>query len=107
MRFGGHFFPTTTRVTPSSVRLMRPDRGNAPMKMAKLMPYGSYLDEKVRGTLKYHSDMELPGMLFMKTVRSPHPHALIKSIDTSRASRVPGVHSILTAKDVPGNNLYG
>jgi xanthine dehydrogenase molybdenum-binding subunit len=47
--------------------------------------------------------MVLPGMLYGKVARSPHPHALIKSIDTGRAARVEGVKAILTHLDAPPN----
>jgi CO/xanthine dehydrogenase Mo-binding subunit len=61
----------------------------------------------VKGTLKYASDMSIPGMLFGKTHRSPHPHARIKRIDTTRAEQLPGVVAIVTAEDVEGINLHG
>ena len=57
--------------------------------------------EKVTGQLRYADDMKLPRMLHMKLLRSPHPHALIESIDTSRALAYPGVHLVLTGKDFP------
>jgi 4-hydroxybenzoyl-CoA reductase subunit alpha len=41
-------------------------------------------------------------MLYGKILRSPHPHALIKKIDTSRALQVPGVVTVMTGKDTPG-----
>src|SRR5258706_14208075 len=46
---------------------------------------------KVTGAAKYTSDVRLPGMLYGRVLRSPHPHAKIKSIDTSAAERAPGV----------------
>jgi xanthine dehydrogenase D subunit len=45
-------------------------------------------------------------MLFGKTLRSPHPHALIRSIDTARAASMEGVRMVLTAADIPGFRLY-
>ena len=57
---------------------------------------------KVSGSLTYVSDIELPGMLYAKVLRSPFPHARIKSIDISKANRIPGVRAILTGKDTPG-----
>src|SRR5207248_8367301 len=41
------------------------------------------------------------------TVRSPHAHALVRSIDVSRALTMPGVHAVLTHEDVPGEKRYG
>jgi CO/xanthine dehydrogenase Mo-binding subunit len=57
--------------------------------------------EKVTGKAQFLDDMVMPGMLFGKILRSPHPHALIKSIDTSRAEKVPGVRTVITAADCP------
>ena len=51
--------------------------------------------------------MTLPNMLYAKVTRSKYPHALIKSIDTTRAEAVPGVATVLTHKDVPGLNGFG
>jgi len=57
--------------------------------------------DKVLGRTKYAADLELPGMLWGKTLRSPHPHARIVHVDTSRARRIPGVHAVVTARDIP------
>ncbi len=59
------------------------------------------LDAKVRGEAEYTADLKRPGMLFGRILRSPHPHARIRSIDTSRAMALPGVHAVLTHLDVP------
>jgi CO/xanthine dehydrogenase Mo-binding subunit len=52
--------------------------------------------ERVTGRAKYTNDVQLPDMLYAKVLRSPHPHARIRSIDTSRAEALPGVKAILT-----------
>ncbi|MBM4406996.1 MAG: xanthine dehydrogenase family protein molybdopterin-binding subunit, partial [Chloroflexi bacterium] len=57
--------------------------------------------EKVTGKAKYGADVILPGMLYGKVLRSPHPHARIKAIDTSGALKVPGVMAVVTSKDLP------
>lgn len=57
--------------------------------------------EKVKGEAKYINDLKLPGMLYAKFLRSPHAHARILDIDTSKAESLPGVKCILTHKDVP------
>ena len=57
--------------------------------------------DKVTGRAKFGADYFLPGMLYGRTLRSPHPHAIIKSIDTSAAEAVPGVKSIVTRDDFP------
>ncbi|MGA5218782.1 molybdopterin-dependent oxidoreductase [Streptomyces cinereoruber] len=59
----------------------------------------------VTGTARYTFDVEVPGLLHMKLLRSPHPHARIVALDTSAALRVPGVHAVLTHEDAP-DTLY-
>jgi len=56
---------------------------------------------KVTGQIRFADDLVLPRMLHCKLLRSPHPHALIESIDCSRALAAPGVHLVLTGKDFP------
>ena len=57
--------------------------------------------DKVTGKALYGADMNLPGMIFGKVLRSPHAHAIIKSIDTSKAKAYPGVRSVITSADFP------
>jgi CO/xanthine dehydrogenase Mo-binding subunit len=58
--------------------------------------------EKVTGEALFTDDLQFgPGLLFGRIVRSPHPHALIKRIDTSKALAVPGVKAIVTGDDAP------
>ena len=57
--------------------------------------------DKVTGAARYGADISLPGMLHAKVLRSPHAHARIRSIDTSRAEALPGVVAVLTAADFP------
>jgi CO/xanthine dehydrogenase Mo-binding subunit len=52
------------------------------------------------GTAQYTSDVHLPGMLHAAVLRSPYPHARIRSIDTSAAKQLPGVYAVLTGRDV-------
>jgi CO/xanthine dehydrogenase Mo-binding subunit len=61
---------------------------------------------KVRGEFSFGSDLVAPGMLFGKTLRSPHPRALVREIDFSRALALPGVQIVLTADDIPGFRLF-
>src|SRR2546422_9802725 len=58
--------------------------------------------EKVSGKTCYAGDLRLPGMLWGKVLRSPLPHARIVHIDTSGASKLPGVHAVLTGRDLAG-----
>ena len=62
---------------------------------------------KVKGQFEYSSDLSLDGMLWGATLRSPHPHAKVWSIDTSEAEAMPGVFAVLTHEDVPGRKVYG
>ena len=55
--------------------------------------------DKVTGQAKYGADIQLPGLLFGKILRSPYAHAKIKSIDVSKALALPGVHAVVTAAD--------
>jgi CO/xanthine dehydrogenase Mo-binding subunit len=56
--------------------------------------------EKVAGRTQYVGDIQLPGMLHARLLRSPHAHARIKRIDVSRARALPGVRAALTAADI-------
>ena len=62
---------------------------------------------KVTGTAKFTDDYTFPGMLYGATLRAAYPHARILAIDTSKAAALPGVHAVLTHKDVPGVNRHG
>lgn len=57
--------------------------------------------DKVTGRAKYAADGPIAGLLYGKTLRSPHAHALIKSIDVSRALKLPGVRAVVTSNDLP------
>ena len=61
--------------------------------------------DKVTGRAQYGADMKLTGLLYGKVLRSPHPHARIRSIDTSKAEALPGVKAVITAKDLPFASL--
>ncbi len=56
---------------------------------------------KVTGLTQFADDLSLPRMLYAKLLRSPHPHARILRIDTSRAVATQGVHAVLTGADLP------
>jgi putative selenate reductase molybdopterin-binding subunit len=55
----------------------------------------------VRGAARYTFDTAMEGMLHIKMLRSPHPHAKILSIDKTAALAIPGVHAVLTYEDAP------
>jgi CO/xanthine dehydrogenase Mo-binding subunit len=56
--------------------------------------------DKVTGKARFSADIQLPGALAGKILRSPHAHAIIKSIDTSQAEAHPGVMAVVTSKDL-------
>ncbi len=56
--------------------------------------------DKVTGRAQYSADFAMPGMIHAKMLRSPHAHARIRGIDTSKAEALPGVKAVVTAKDV-------
>ncbi|HEX3348289.1 MAG TPA: xanthine dehydrogenase family protein molybdopterin-binding subunit [Acetobacteraceae bacterium] len=57
--------------------------------------------DKVTGRAMFGADMQLPGMLHGRVKRSPHAHARIRSIDTSKAAALKGVLAVMTAADMP------
>lgn len=79
-------------------------KSNIVEKEGRVRPDGY---SKVTGGLKYLTDLTFPNMLFGKVLRSAHPHAKILSINTEKATCIPGVEAVLTYKDVPGMNRFG
>lgn len=55
----------------------------------------------VQGKPAFAADVQMPGMLYAKILRSPHAHARIRRIDVSKARALPGVHAVLTYQDIP------
>ena len=62
---------------------------------------------KTTGAFAFSSDLVADGMLWGRTLRSPHPAARIRAIDTSAAAAMEGVAAVVTAADVPGRAVYG
>jgi len=62
---------------------------------------------KIEGSARFTDDYDFPGTLYARTKRAGVPHARIRSIDTSAASALPGVHAVLTHEDVPGHKRHG
>ena len=56
--------------------------------------------DKVTGRAAFAADTTMPGMIWGKVLRSPHPHARIRSIDTSKALALPGVKAVVTSRDI-------
>ena len=62
---------------------------------------------KVQGGFAFASDLEADGMLWGRTLRSPHAYARVRSVEIGPALAIPGVSCVLTADDVPGTATYG
>ena len=62
---------------------------------------------KVTGDASYAADVRAEDTLWAKPLRSPHAHARVLSIDTSRALALPGVHAVVTGDDLPPNSRWG
>jgi CO/xanthine dehydrogenase Mo-binding subunit len=63
--------------------------------------------ERVTGRATFTSDIQLPGMLYGKILRSPLPHAKIETMKTGRAEKLPGVWAVLNSKNIPKIPFYG
>lgn len=63
--------------------------------------------EKVTGQAVFADDLDFPDMLYAATVRSAHPYARIRGVDPSSALSLPDVVTVLTARDIPGENAHG
>jgi xanthine dehydrogenase molybdenum-binding subunit len=85
------------------VTTVSPERTQAPFDVVGTHTAHADFVEKVKGTLAYADDWQLPGMLHGRVVRAQVPSARILAVDTSEAESVRGVHSIVVAADVPHN----
>jgi len=61
---------------------------------------------KLRGWAQFTADVEMPGMVYAKVLRSSYPHARLTRVDGSRAKKLPGVVAVLTRDDLKGMNAY-
>jgi len=85
-------------INPDTVR---PDPSRGMIGVSLPRPHAMML---ACGTAKFTADIRMEGALELAAVRSPHEHALIKSVDTSAAEKMPGVIGVMTAKDIRGSN---
>jgi CO/xanthine dehydrogenase Mo-binding subunit len=63
--------------------------------------------QKAAGETKFTTDNVQEEALYVRVVRSPYPHAMIRRVDSSAAERVQGVVRVATSRDVPGSNYIG
>ena len=89
------------QITPEIPIVQKPGQA-----VGQPLPHPTSLD-KVTGRAMYTDDYDFPGMLYARTKRAGIPHAKILSINTSAAEALPGVHAVLTHKDVPGRKNHG
>src|SRR5688572_24473853 len=61
---------------------------------------------KIRGAAQYAADVDLPGIVYVKALRSTYPHAKLLRVDASRAEKLAGVVAVLTRDDLKGMNAY-
>jgi xanthine dehydrogenase D subunit len=93
-------------VTDLDTRPRRPRSGTTPGGIGDSPPRPDG-PPKVQGRFAFSSDLHAAGMLWGRTLRSPHPHARIRSIDVGPALAVAGVACVVTADDVAGAATYG
>ena len=86
---------TTTRPQESG------ESGSGQYRIIGTRPLRHDALDKVTGAAKYGSDINMPGMIHGKILRSPHAHARIRSIDTSKAEALDGVMAVATSQDLP------
>uniref|UniRef100_UPI000AD1D49A 2Fe-2S iron-sulfur cluster-binding protein n=1 Tax=Desulfosarcina cetonica TaxID=90730 RepID=UPI000AD1D49A len=96
VRLAGRFL--RNEITPEEIR---PKVTDAPMGVSHPRPSAL---AKACGTAPFAADINMPGTAEIVVVRSPHWHAMIKSIDCTAAEAMPGVIGTLTAKDIQGTN---
>jgi CO/xanthine dehydrogenase Mo-binding subunit len=79
-------------------------QSNAPVTPLKTVGHATRrIDaiERVTGKATYTGDVRLPGMLYGRVLRSPHPHARVRGIDVSKAAALPGVKAVITHETAP------
>jgi CO/xanthine dehydrogenase Mo-binding subunit len=67
-------------------------------------PLREVVEPRYRGTAEFATRVRLPGMLYVKFLRSPYPRAAIRSLDSAEAEKMPGVHHVLTYRNAPKTN---
>ncbi|MEW5988162.1 MAG: molybdopterin cofactor-binding domain-containing protein [Chloroflexota bacterium] len=108
-------YPTIMRAIQSAAAILRGEQPwpvVAPTSEQPLHVIGQLVGRpeaiaKVTGAARYTDDYHFPGQLYGRTLRAAYPHARILDIDTHRAEALPGVHAVLTHRDVPGRLNHG
>jgi len=105
---GGGHGPEDTLVEGDRKIVTRKWQGHPPADLAVLgkphAPLRAVVEPRYRGTAEFATRVRLPGMLYIKFLRSPYPRAAIRALDTAAAEAMPGVHHILTWRNAPKTN---
>ncbi len=104
--YDGYLHPEMQGTTSAAAEELRPWTGETRVVGKALPRVDAY--ERVSGAAQYTADVILPDMLYAAILRCPHAHAMVKSVDTSAAEKMPGVMAVLTGKS-PGADIpwYG
>ena len=88
------------------IRPYLPETQEPGLAIGKAQPNPNAL-AKIKGSARFTDDYKFPGMLYARTKRAGVPHARVRSIETSAARELEGVHAVLTHEDIPGRNAHG
>ncbi|HEY6893209.1 MAG TPA: molybdopterin-dependent oxidoreductase, partial [Rhodanobacteraceae bacterium] len=93
-----HYVEAVLAAAGSASTAARTQRGGGLASLSVVGHESPRIDavERASGAATYTGDVKLPGMLYARVLRSPHPHARIRSIDLSAARALPGVKAVLT-----------
>jgi xanthine dehydrogenase molybdenum-binding subunit len=105
---GGGHGPGDTLIEGDRRIVTQKWQGHPPADLAVIgrpqAPLREVVEPRYRGTAEFATRVRLPGMLYVKFLRSPYPRAAIRSLDTEKAEKMPGVHYILTYRNAPKTN---
>ena len=105
---GGGHGPADTLTEGDGKLVTKKWQGHPPVDLAIIgkpqAPLREVVEPRYRGTAEFATRIRLPGMLYIKFLRSPYPRAAIRNLDTAKAEQMPGVHHILTYRNAPKTN---
>jgi xanthine dehydrogenase molybdenum-binding subunit len=105
---GGGHGPADTITEGDGKFVTQKWQGHPPVDLAIIgkpqAPLREVVEPRYRGTAEFATRIRLPGMLYIKFLRSPYPRAAIRALDTAKAEKMPGVHHILTYRNAPKTN---
>src|SRR6202163_4520612 len=105
---GGGHGPGDTLIEGDRRIVTQKWQGHPPADLAIIgkpqAPLRAVVEPRYRGTAEFATRIRLPGMLYVKFLRSPYPRAAIRGLDTAKAETMPGVHHILTYRNAPKTN---